>query len=485
MKKIFSFLFVLAATMLVSCKKDITDLNENPIRPALVPSASLFSNAEVNLADVMASTNVNTNNFRLFVQQWTETIYRDETRYNLNQRSIPDRFWTELYRDVIKDLTEASRLVDAETLSLTAAQIKNRKAINEILISYSYYVLLSTFGDIPYEEALDVENLQPKYDKAADVFAKVATRLDAALTNLDPSASAYGSADLILNDDIAAWKRFGNSLKMRMGMLILDVDFGTASTMIKAAAPNVISSNEENIQMKYLASPPNTNPVWEDLVQSGRHDFVAAMPFIDTLKKYRDPRLSQFFNEAVTSGVGYAGQKPGDRATFNNFSAPSDQIAAPEAPFTFFSYSEMEFYKAEAVARGITVGGTVQEHYSNAVAASILEWGGTNEDALTYLAQPGVNYATALGTYKQKIGLQSWIALYNRGYDAWTQLRRLDYPVLQVPSGAVFAAGETPDIIKRMTYPVIEQNLNKANYDAASQSIGKDVITQRLWWDKY
>lgn len=484
MRKLFYICFFLSATMCVSCTKNITDLNINPTRPSTVLSANLFSNASINLADRMASTNVNTNNFRLFVQYWTETIYRDETRYNLNQRSISDDWWAEFYRDIIKDLEEASKQVDKET-SLAPAEAANRKAINEILTVYSYYTLVTTFGDIPYSQALDIDNLQPTYDNAAEVYAKISARLDAALTALDPASPAYGSADLILNGDVAGWNRFGNSLKMRMGMLLADVDPATAQTMVLAAAPNVVASNEENVKMRYLASPPNTNPVWEDLIQSGRHDFVGAKPFIDTLKAYNDPRLPFYFNRDITTDSFYIGQTPGARATFNNFSAPSSTISQPEFPYTFFSYAEMEFLKAEAVERGFAVGGTAEEHYNNAIDASIEEWGGTADDAGSYRLQPSVKYTTAAGDYKEKIGVQSWIALYNRGYDAWTQLRRLDYPRLEVPSGALFSDQETPSVITRMTYPVVEQNLNKGSYEKASSAVGKDQITQKLWFDMF
>ena len=148
----------------------------------------------------------------------------------------------------------------------------------------------------------------------------------------------------------------------------------------------------------------------------------------------------------------------------------------------------MELLKAEAVERGIAVGGTAEEHYNNGIDASIEEWGGTPAQALAYRSQPEVAYTTAPGDWKQKIGLQSWFAYYNRGYDAWTQWRRLDFPVLNVPFlGAVqpFKDGEEPSVIKRMTYPVVEQNLNKTNYDAASAAIGLDQITQKLWFDKF
>lgn len=485
MKRTLYVCFSAIIGLMISCRKNITELNVNPTRPATVSSANLFSNASVNLSDRMASTNVNTNNFRLFVQHWTETIYRDETRYNLNQRSISDFWWARMYRDVIRDLAEASTVAEKETLSLTAEEIKNRKAINEILTVFGYYTLVTTFGDIPYTEALDIENLQPQYDNAAEVYSKITARLDAALAALDPAAPGYGSADLILNGDIEGWKRFGNSLKMRMGMVIADTDPATAQTMVLAAAPNVIFSNNENIKMNYLASPPNTNPVWEDLVQSGRHDFVAAKPFVDTLLANNDPRLPFYFNKDITTDSFYIGQTPGVRATFNNFSAPSSIVSDPQFPHTYFSYSEMEFLKAEAIERGFAVGGTAEEHYNNAIDASMEEWGISEADGFAYRSQPSVNYITAAGDWKQKIGVQSWVALYNRGYDAWTQWRRLDYPKLEVPTGALFSDGETPSVITRMTYPVVEQNLNKGSYEKASSAVGKDQITQKLWFDKF
>ena len=337
----------------------------------------------------------------------------------------------------------------------------------------------------PYTDALNIDLLQPKYDKAADIFTKISATLDGAISALDDGAEAYGAADFILSGDIAGWKRFGNSLKMRMGMLVADSDPATAATMVQAAAPGVVSDNSENIKMNYLSSPPNTNPVWEDLIQSGRHDFVAANTIINVMKPLNDPRIPFYFDSAITAGRGYIGQKPGSGATFNDYSAPSATLSATQFPHTFFSYSDMEFLKAEAVERGINVGGTAQDHYNNAIDASIEEWGGTAAQALAYRLQPSVNYATATGTYKQKIGTQAWIALYNRGYDAWTEWRRLDFPELVIPSGAFFNDGETPAVIKRLTYPVVEQNLNKANYTDAAASVGGDLKTQRLWFDKF
>lgn len=474
MKKILPAAMLLSVILITSCRKNLSSLNEDPKHPSSVPSAPLFSNASVNLSDLMASTNVNFNSFRLYVQYWTETTYTDEANYDLNQRSVPDRWWATLYRDVIQDLTRASAIAPTETL-LSPGEIKNRLAIDDILIAYSYYTLLTTFGDVPYTDALQVDSvLQPKYDDAASIFDAIATKLDAALSNLDVNEAGYGSADVILNGDIEKWIMFGNCLKMRMGMLVADVDPGKASSMVLAAAPKVIASNDDNLAIQYVSSPPNTNPVWEDLIQSGRHDFVAANTIIDKMTSLNDPRLPFFFKPY--NGV-FTGQPYGTGG--GSFSDPSDIVSAPTNPHVFFSYADMEFLKAEAVERGIAVGGTAASHYNNGVVASITEWGGSEVEADTYLAQPSVAYATAAGNWKQKIGIQAWLAYYNRGYDAWTEWRRLDYPQLEPGPEAL------TDIPVRYTYPVLEQNLNTKNYEAASSAIGSDDVTTKLYWDKF
>ena len=112
MKKILILIGLFSLT--ISCNDDITDLNVDPKNPAVVPAASLLGNAEKNLVDYMTSTNVNTNDFRLFAQQWTETTYLDESRYDVLQRNVPDNTWRILYRDVLRDLKEAHNLTAAE-----------------------------------------------------------------------------------------------------------------------------------------------------------------------------------------------------------------------------------------------------------------------------------------------------------------------------------------------------------------------------------
>lgn len=475
MKKL-CIIFVLPLLLTVSCRKNITDLNVDPKNPSEVPSYSLFTNAQRELVNTTTSSNVNLNIFRLITQYWTETTYTDESNYDLNTRSIPKGVWNALYRDVLKDFAEAKELTPSD-IPDPEVQVNNM-AITEIMEVYTWYYLVTTFGNIPYSQALDIDNPFPVYDDAATIYNDLLSRLDDAIGNLNTAAEGFGSADILYGGDIGAWKKFANSLKLKMGITIADSDAAKAQTTIESAvAAGVFTSNDDNALYAYTTNPPNTNPVWEDLVQSNRKDFVATNTFVDELTTLNDPRLSLYVTTDATGS--YSGGIPGASNNYATFSKPSTTLTEADFPGDLLDYSEVEFLLAEAAARGFSVGGTAATHYNNAITASIEFWGGSSTDATTYLAQPAVNYATATGTYKQKIGMQKWIALYNRGWDAWIEWRRFEYPVLPAPALAV---SETP---VRYTYSVDEQNLNKTNYDAGSAAIGGDKVTTKLWFDKF
>lgn len=474
MKKIL-IVFSVSLFILGSCTKDLTSLNNDPKNPTSVPSYTLFSSAQKNLADALSSPNVNLNIFRLLAQQWTETTYTDESNYDLNQRNIPRGWWNTFYRDVLKNFDEAKKLIPTDVTN--AAQAKNEIAMADIMQVFAYYHLVTTFGDIPYSEALDYTKTRPKYDDAKTVYADLLKRLDADIAALNTGASSFGSADLLYGGDVASWKKFAYSFKLKLGILLADSDPATAKTVVEAAAPNVFTANSNNAVFSYMSAPPNTNQIWVNLVQSGRKDFVGANTLVNALKDVSDPRLSLFFTKDANGD--YSGGIYGASNNYATFSKPSDKVTAPDYPLTLLSYSEIEFILAEALERGYNVPGTALAHYNNAVTASVTEWGGSVSDATTYLLLPSVNYLTATGTYKQKIGTQKWFALYNRGYDAWTEWRRLDYPQLVAPASAL-----TP-IPLRYTYSVDEQNINTVNYNSAATAIGGDKVTTKLFFDKF
>ena len=476
MKKL-SILFI--TLLIFSSCEDLVNLNDAPKQAKNAIPQALFANAQKNLASTMASSNVNLNIFRMLAQQWTETTYTDEARYDLSTRNIPQNFWNALYRDVLRDLKESRTIVTAiDPLFIDDAVRKNQLAMINITDIYTNMILVTAFGNIPYTEALNSDDLQPVYDDANTVYKDLISRLNNAISSFDNTAGAgnFESSDLVYGGDIDKWISFGNSLKLKLGMIIADSDPTLAQTTVQAAAPGVFKSNDDNAAFVFLTSPPNTNPIWVDLIQSGRKDFVAANTLVNKMKAMSDPRIPIYFT--LDKFGAYTGGTYGSSNSFATYSKPGDIVKEPDFPHLLLDYVEVEFYLAEAAARGWTVGGTAAGHYDKAITASMEYWGVDAADITLYLARPDVAYATATGTYKEKIGLQKWIALYNRGFEAWTEWRRLDAPVLVAPANALSV------IPVRFTYPVQEQNLNGTNYASAATAIGGDKVDTKLFWDK-
>lgn len=499
MKKIIYFLSVLALTS--SCS-DLTDLNVDEKNPSKVPAASLFTSAQKGIAEQVVNTSVNKNIFRLVNQQWTETTYIDESVYQWTTRNISGNHWdaflsgTTTNDGSLSDLMMARLSVESETIlasdpdfaSKTATK-KNKLALIDILTVYSYQILVDTFGDIPYSEALKGSaNYLPKYDKAVDIYKDLIVRLDKDLTNIETGYTAFGTADIIYRDNLTSWIKFANSVKLKLGINLKasGLEDTIADAAIVSASKNVLTSNIDNAKISYEINVPNTNPLYVDLVFGGRHDFVPAKPFVDALVAKNDPRTKVYFAQNLKDDNGnplpYRGGVIGVKNSFGKFTHISDKIQAPDFKGTYLDYAEVEFLLAEAVERGIAVTGSAESHYNNAIKASMQDWGVSDSDADTYLAQSTVAYSTATGTWQQKIGEQAWYAMFNRGFEGWTFTRRLNFPALSPPPNADAAAeGQIPS---RMAYPIREQTLNATNYNAAATAIGGDKLATRLFWDK-
>ncbi len=480
MKKISIILLTLLLAF--SCSDDIENLNKDTKNATVAAGETFFTGAQKNVVDRMASINVNTNVWRQFVQQITSTTYNDEANYNISGRKIPDGLWGGIYRDVLKDLDEAATIITATPPIGTAGATaqKNQLAIIEVMNVYAYSILVETFGDVPYTEALDFTNVLPKYDDGKTVYVDLIARLSAAITKMDASGDSFGDADLFYGGDVASWKKFANSLKLRMGLVIIDADPTLGASTVQAAAPGAFTSNADNAVLNYLNSPPNTNPMWVDLVQSGRLDFIVAEPFVDKLNALSDPRRTVYFDDNISTG--YIGAVYGLNSSYASYSHIGPMFYEPTLPHVLLDYANVEFMLAEAAERSVVgTPALAAAHYTAAITASFDYYGVSG--VATYLAQPSVAYATATGTWKQKIGTQKWIALYNQGFNAWTEFRRLDFPALVAPSTADAAAdGVVP---RRFTYPIGEQTLNGDNYTSAATAVGGDKMATKLFWDKF
>ena len=483
MKKIVLLISFLALT--VSCTDDITGLNTDTKNPTSAKPEFLFTNAQKTLVDQMVNASVNRNVFRMLVQHWTETTYPDESQYNLTTRPIPDTHFTILYRDVLRDFKESNILLNKVVTAgaSEAAIVANKRAIIEIMNAYTFSVLVDSFGNVPYSEALDIEGHPlPKYDDAQTIYKDLIARLAAAQAKLVTSETSFGSADLIYNGDAAKWKKFANTLRLRLAINMSDVDAAYASAQATAAInAGIMTSNIDDANLNYLGAQPNANPLYADIVASGRKDFVIADTFANKLNILNDPRRAKYFTFAPNTTV-YKGGIYGSSNSYTNFSTINSTILAPAFPGTILSYSEQEFLLAEAAARGIAAAGVAATHYNNAVTASMDTWGVATADATAYLVANPYN-GTSTAAWKKSIGEQAWIALYNRGFEAWDSWRRLDYPVLLAPATTY---NDIKTVPTRLTYSAGEATVNSTNVTAAAATVtGGDKLTSKIFWDKF
>jgi hypothetical protein len=490
MKKKYLILMVLVA-FFASCTDKFEEFNTDVKSPTVVPGESLFTYAQKQLSDQVSSTDVNLNVWKLFSQYWTETTYTNEATYDIINRTIPDNTFRQYYNGFLKDFKEAAAIIEAKTPTGSVGdgekEKANKLAIIDLLTVYSYQQLVDIFGNIPYSEASDIKRIAPVYDDAFTVYTDLLSRVNADLAKLDVSAGSFGSADLFYAGSVSKWIKFGNSLKVKLAVNLADYDENLSKTTMEAAAPLAFTSNSDNALLLYGSSSPNTNPLYKDLVLSGRDDFIPANTVVDIMNSLDDPRRDMYFanpidtsSEAGVEKLAYVGGTYGVPGDIADYSHIADRIQQATFPGILLTYDEILFYLAEGAARGFNVGATPEKLYNDAITASFDFWNVSEDIAATYLAKPAVAYSTAAGTWKQKIGTQEWIAFYSRGLEGYTSWRRLDFPILNHPPLTTYG-----NIPKRFTYPVNEQTLNKDNYTKASLAIGGDLLTTRLFWDKF
>lgn len=492
MKKTIYSLFLILAVFVASC--ELPD-NIDPKHALEIAPEAVFTQSEIGLVDQIGSINVNVNVTRLLAQYQSEVTYVTESRYNFSDRQIPDQYFVDLYQEVLMNLKVASESL-ANTPVAAEADIKardNNLAIIEILNVYAYQILVDAFGDVPYSESLmGAENSRPAYDDGLTIYMDLIDRLDDAIANLDDAYASfthdviYDEVDLVATglERVTLWKKFAASLKLRIALRLADIPSAGSSTLVsEALATGVFENQEESAICVYYGVAPYVNSYYQEFVLNARKDYCPTNTLVDLMNGLSDPRRAQWFTEYPAGSGDYLGEPYGlmGSSKYKYFSHFVDaMLLDPKYPVILSDYVEVEFLLAEAAERSL--GGLVpadaETHYNNAIMASMEYWGVDEVDANTYLARADVAYPTAAGTWKQKIGTQKWLGLFDRGPEAWAEWRRLDYPILNAPQGMSQA-----DIPLRMPYPYNENKQNKANYEAAATAIGGDEATTPLFWD--
>lgn len=537
MRKSFLYISLVAALAGTGCTKDFDEINTDPTRssPANFDPNYFLSSSQWEHANAISGYNGPI----LFQSGWVQ-IFASTSSGAANYYSNADKYVpssnTNTYLGSSWNVAFRSASLANEAIETTAnrPELSNLSSIATIMKVLNAQYLTDTYGDIPYSQALQAKTnvTLPVYDKQQDVYKAMLADLDAAVTKLDP-AKAGPTADLFpYKGNVAQWKRFGNSLLLRIAMRLVKVDPALAKQYAeKAFAGGTLSSVADDAYIKGDEANGYRNANTAALNVAG--DFYEvrwSKTLIDFLKSTNDPRVgviaevpvaglagNQAFglagnnDPAIQKGLpngfdlnggatdisrspGYAGGTGtgADLTPIGQYSRPRSAVYGNySGPVFVLSYAESELLLAEAAARGWSVGVGAAQHYANALGAAIQSLGAFGGAATVpaatvtaYVASRPLDVSSQTASLKM-INEQYWATtgVQLNFSEAWNNWKRSGYPVLTpVNYPGNFSGGAIP---RRQPYPLSEATLNGANYSAAVGGLsGGDVWTSRLWWDK-
>jgi SusD/RagB-like outer membrane lipoprotein len=480
----YKILSAVAAALIVTgtgCG-DLTSINQNPNGPVDVPPPSILPNVIQNVVGTVNGVNsLNVRGGGLWVQYYSEIQYRDEDKYLV--RSGTSGGWG-FYTGGLED---AQRMISKGV----AAGLPNWEAVGRILKSYIFSVMTDAMGDLPYSEALKgAAVLAPRYDTQQSIYDSLFADLTKASQQIDPPGIGFSTGDVMYGGDMTLWRKFANSLRLRLAVHLSNAPGSAAKAASEAqaaVAAGVFTRNADNAQLMYLATSPNRNPIYNDA--RGRDDYGMSKTFVDSLTNWNDPRLpvfAQLNKDTIVANRTYQGLPNGlndgeGAALFYISRIGAYWRETPNAPMALLTYSEVLFLEAEARERGwLTSGPTAATLYTDAIRASMAQYGITDTTVVNaYLAQPSVQYVPG-ATGLTQIAYQKWVSMFMQGMEAWTEVRRTQVPALVPGPRAVLSS-----IPERLPYDDNEAVLNKTNLDAAVAaqgfSAGNDLATP-LWY---
>ncbi len=498
----YKILSVFAALIGITACGDLTSINQNPNGPVDVPPPSILPSVIQVLANnVNGVTSLNIRGGGLWVQYYAEIQYRDEDKFVV--RSGTSGGWG-MYNTVLEDV---QRMI----VKGKASNAANWTSVGQVLKAYTYSVMTDMMGDLPYSQALRGDTvLHPVYDSQQSIYDSVLANLAVASPafNLAPGAVGFANGDLMYAGDMAKWQKFANSLRLRLAIHLSNVDQTKAASEAAAAvaaAGGVFTSNADNAQLMYLATSPNQNPIYGDAHVGNRDDYGLSRSFVDTLNSWNDPRLP-VYAQVPPAGTPYRGLANGllDGEKIDTLDALKyiSRIGAlwretPDAPLVLLGYSEVLFLKAEAAERGWIPGGTAAAatFYTDAITASMQQYGVAAADIATYEAQGKVAYDSAydsngiplgatLAGHVQQIAFQKWLSMFMQGPEAWTEVRRTGVPTIVPGCHAAMPSGARSNP-ERLPYDDNEGVLNAANLANAVSAqgfIAGNDISKPLWF---
>jgi len=209
-KKILIGAFALMAIFGTSCD-DHLDVNHDPNVLGELPDASVvLPTAELNLANTLMGWEFGFEG-GFWSEYWTQT-------YDASQFKTLCQYETQSASYAYNNLT-AGVLMDLSTIKEMTAESSNKGLyyISEALSIYTWQMIVDMWGDVPYTEAMQGDKgiVSPVFDDAETIYGDLETRIDALLAVDLSSSSVNGTYDVIFGGDLAKWKQFAASVKLK------------------------------------------------------------------------------------------------------------------------------------------------------------------------------------------------------------------------------------------------------------------------------
>jgi hypothetical protein len=405
----------------------------------------------------------------------------------------------------------------------------NFNAAAKILSVLNYQRLVDTFGDVPYTSALNGnEGLAPTYDDAATIYQALVAKLDEAIDVIDNAAFPTGlnsSTDPLFGGDMDNWKKFANTLKLRLLIRISGVP--ALSGFVSTAFSNMDASigfldDDAIVNPGYVQGFPN--PLWSSwgynttgaLASSSRIPTKFIFGFYNGVKLDDSGRVAVIFksfpaqtptnqlgNEVGNPPIisGYSTWYTGVRNSASDISNALGVLKGPSMGQPLMLAAESYFLQAEAQLNGDIAGNYVTSFNSgikasfkylykdvNGVVAPTLDVDG---DVADYIADNSTNYlvdislATSDSERLEAIITQKYIAVNMVTSDeGWNEFRRTGFPVtvpLGIPERDIASnksnSTRADRMISRVKYPSSEQAYNAENYKDVDQ------FSDLIFWD--
>ena len=518
-RKIKIFTFILSVAFIAGCANGFDELNRDPNRIALggVEPSNLIEPI------LITGTNALANDMTMYAMEMAQMCakggnVREEQAYIIDN-AIWDGRWNMLYRWAN----------NAKHMSDMAAEQNdpNYEAIGIIMKVYYLASCSDLFGSIAYNEALKAleQLLKPRIDSQQEAFTAMMADLERANAIIDPSKLlTKPERDQLYKGDMAKWKKFANSLHLRLLMRVSgrnDAFTPTVAQRIKTIADDpvtypVFASNADNASVKLDATATyyrnNYNTV--DIPnQNSFNDARLAIPFLNlTVYDFDtgecDPRLriwgkptsgnSFKWRGAIPAGNKDLGSRDGALYSLRHW----ETLVRDNNPNLIMDYAELLFILSEAAFNG-WISGNAKDYYEAAITASCQRWNelgkyarfpdqtGTTAavnilptDITAMLEHPKAMYNGTL----ERIQTQKWVALFwVVGYEPFSEMRRTGYPDVPLGSRILEYNRTGGKFIARFGYPVNSIATNNFNYEEAvlEQKGSLDNMsnmTLPVWW---